>query len=55
MPGEAPISPKAIGNYLGLSTKEDARKPLWNALYQMRIEGSLSRNDEGQYYRPAVT
>lgn len=52
-PGEEPMSPKDIGNNIGLSTKEEDRKPLWNTLYQMRVKGMLERDSEGRYFRPA--
>lgn len=51
-PGEEPMGPREIGNNIGLSTKEQDRKPMWNALYQMKLKGVLQRDAEGRYYRP---
>lgn len=52
-PGEEPMSPKEIGNNIGLSVKEEDRKPLWNVLYNMKAKGLIQRNEKGDYFRPA--
>jgi hypothetical protein len=52
-PGGKPISPKEIGNNIGLPAREEVRKPLWNQLYQMRVKGLIERDEVGRYYRPA--
>lgn len=53
-PGGKAISPRDLGDQLGLSRDDADRKPLWNTLYQMRQKGLIKRDQIGQYYRPAT-
>lgn len=51
-PGDEPMTPKEIGNNLGLSAAEEVRKPLWNVLWVMTKNGQLQRDADKRYYRP---
>lgn len=53
-PGDEPISSHDLGNNLGIPMGEEARKPMSNALYQLRANGAIQRDEQKRYYRPAA-
>lgn len=52
MDPETPMSSREIGDYLGLPRDEKARKPMSNALYQLKVKGQLIRDAENRYALP---
>lgn len=57
-PGDDPIASNDLAEKLGLPVGEEARKPMQNALYQLRVAGALQRDEAKRYYRaddPPVT
>lgn len=53
MDAETPMASREIGDYLGLPREETARKDMSNALYRLRLNGQLVRDDENRYQLPS--
>lgn len=49
---EAPMTSQEIGDHLGVPRGDAPRKPMSNALYQMRIRGDVKRDPDHRYSRP---
>jgi hypothetical protein len=43
------MTSQEIGDHLGLIRDDNVRKPMSNALYQLRIKGNLVRDDRNRY------
>lgn len=54
LPGDEPMASSDLANYLGIPKSDEARKPMQNALYNLRVTGVLQRDDQRRYYRSAV-
>lgn len=51
-PGGEPMTSSEIGTALGIPKGDEPRKPLNNALYTLRVSGSLKRDEAHRYYVP---
>jgi hypothetical protein len=51
---QTPMSSKEIGDYLGLSRDEEARKGMSNALYQLRVKGLLKHLPDKRYVKSSA-
>jgi hypothetical protein len=54
MDDQTGMTSREIGDFLGLPRDDTARKPMSNALYQLKVKGELIRDAENRYIRPAV-
>lgn len=53
MDADTPMTSREIGDFLGLPRDETARKPMSNALYQLKVKGALIRDAENRYVVPS--